>query len=126
MRHTFLLLPLLFIACSTAPRAADRPARLSHLVIIKLTDPGQVDALIADCDRNLATIPGVRAYACGRPVDLAGPFADNAFDVGMVMGFDDAASYDAYLEHPQHQYMVDTWGPRFAWMRTHDVMDETK
>ena len=126
MRHVLLLMSLLLAACSTTPRAADRPARLNHVVLIKLNDPGQTAALIADCDRQLATIPGVRSYFCGRPIDLGGPFVDDDYDVGMYIGFDDAAAYQAYLDHAQHQYMVETWGPRFEWMRTHDVVDETR
>ena len=103
-----------------------RPARISHIVLMKLEDPSMRDDLLADCDRLLSAIPGVVSYAAGRHLDVGRDSVDGKYDVGMYIGFETEAAYAGYVEHSNHKELVETWGPQLEWLRVHDVLDETE
>lgn len=109
--------------CSTPDQrtGGNSPARISHIVLAKLNDPGDARALLSEGRQKLATIPGVRSYAQGRPLDAGRPNIDGDYDVAVIMGFDSAEDYRRYVEHPRHQEFVNSWRPRLKWMRIHDV-----
>ncbi len=102
-----------------------RPAVINHLAFFKLKDPADAPALIADCDTLLRPIPGVTSYYAGPPIDVGRTSVDGDYDVGFFVGFDTVDDYLAYVEHPDHVRVVQRWGPRLEWLRTHDVLDET-
>jgi len=105
---------------------AQRPAAINHLAFFKLKDPADAAELIADCDTNLATIPGVVAYFCGPHLDTGrGERIDANYDVGFYVGFMTEADYSGYVEHPRHKQMLAKWQPRWDWIRVQDVSDET-
>lgn len=109
--------------CAAAHPA--RPAAISHVVLVKLKDPGEAAALIADSDRLLPAIPGVVSYACGRHLDTGRATIDGNYDVGLYVGFDDEAGYRTYVDHPNHIELVNTWRSKWEWIRIHDVGDST-
>jgi hypothetical protein len=47
-------------------------------------------------------LAGVRAYTAGPDAGLV----DDNFDFAVVADFDDAASYIAYRDHPEHQDII--------------------
>jgi hypothetical protein len=111
--------------CAAAPPApAPRPARISHLVLVKLRDPAQGSALIADCDRLLADIPSVVAYAAGRHLETGRDNVESGYDVGLYLGFDTEEGYTRYIEHPHHQEILRLWEPSVEWLRVYDVVDD--
>ena len=103
-----------------------RPARISHVVFFKLEDPGRRAELLADCDRLLPEIPGVVSYAAGRHLDVGRDSVDGDYDIGLYIGFETEADYAAYVEHPLHTELVQTWKPELEWLRVYDVLDETE
>ena len=105
---------------------AQRPARSSHAVLLKLEDPSERAALLADCDAMLPGIPGVSSYAAGRHLDVGRPTVDGDYDIGLYIGFETEADYAGYVDHPDHVAFVEAWKPRLAWIRVHDVLDETE
>lgn len=125
---TIVLLSCCFVGCNTPMRcgyAAPRPARINHLAFFKLKNPADADELIADCDRMLATIPGVVSYYAGKHIDTGRTNIDANYDVGFFVGFTTEAAYARYVEHPNHIAAVNKWKPRWEWIRIHDVLDET-
>ncbi len=102
-----------------------RPAAVNHPVFVKLKNPADAPALIADCDARLAAIPGVVSYYCGTPLDTGRASVDLGFDVGLYLGFASVADLEAYVAHPDHVALVNDWKPRIEWLRVHDVMDES-
>ncbi len=129
---TLLLTALVVGACASSPTEeaeAPRPAPLIHLVYFALPDDGAkseaVAELLADCDRLLAPIPAVLSYAAGRPLDTGRASVDDDYDLLLMVRFEDEAGYRAYLGHPDHLTLVDTWKPRLASLRIHDALDET-
>ncbi len=50
---------------------------------------------------------------------------DADYDVALCIGFESAADYATYVEHPDHVAFVTEWKPSFMWIRIHDVVDET-
>jgi hypothetical protein len=82
-----------------------------HAVIIPLkkdAPEGEADALIADAKELLGSIPSVRGLRAGKPVEKGpGDFVQKDYQVGLVLGFDDAEGLKAYLEHPQHLKYVE-------------------
>ena len=119
-----------FIGCRAAPDRAvtqspRRPARINHLAFFKLNDPADAAALIEDCDRMAAVIPGITAYYAGQHVDVGRPTVDGDYDVGFYTGFETIDDYLEYVAHPEHVALVERWSPRLQWLRVHDVLDPT-
>jgi len=112
-------------AAGEAGAGPGRPARINHLAFFKLTDPGDRDALVRDCDELLASIPGVVSYYAGPPLDIGRDRVDGDYDVGFYVGFETVEAYEGYVVHPNHLEVVERWGPRLEWLRVHDVLDET-
>ena len=102
-----------------------RPAPISHIVFVKLKNPADAPALIADSDARLARIPGVTAYACGQHLETGRPTVIHDYDVGMYIGFLSSESYMSYVNHPDHKALVAEWGPKSEWLHASDVLDET-
>ena len=110
------------VGCASGPR---RPGVINHVVLFKLKDASRAGALIADCDRRLRTIPGVRSYCCGRAFEVGRDMVDSGFDVGFFVAFDSAEAYRAYVSDPEHLALVREWGPGLEWVRIHDIGDAT-
>lgn len=113
---------------ASRPRAravAPCPAPISHVVLIKLNDPADAPALIADSDSVIPRIAGVISYACGRPLPGDRPMVDADYHVGVYIGFEDPAAYDRYVVDQSHVDLVARWKPRMAWLRIHDVVDDS-
>ena len=125
MRKTLDILILFGLLGAITGCAPDRPARINHVVLFKLQEPAEAGELIADCDRELAVIPGVTSYFCGPPGDFGRDIVDSNYDVGFYVGFDTDEAYEAYLVDPRHVETVNKWKPRWEWIRIYDVMDET-
>lgn len=124
-RGALLAATLSLTACSTPP-SSPAPGPINHIVFVKLADPADAPALIADGDRLLRRIPGVRTYACGPHFDIGRTTIDADYDVALVITFDDRAGYENYIEHPDHVAYVTTWKPRTRWLRIHDMLATEK
>lgn len=75
---------------------------LERVVMLKLKDPSQRDALAAELRRALPGLPGVRGLRIGTPAD-----ADAAvWDLMFMVRFDDLAAVSAYIPHPDHVRFV--------------------
>ena len=102
---------------------APRAALIHHVVFIRLQDPADTDALIADCDRLLPTIPGVVRYWRGTHFDMGRANVIGDYSVGLEVAFETREAYRTYLEHPQHIELVETWKPRWSGATIYDVWD---
>ncbi|MCP4757983.1 MAG: Dabb family protein [Planctomycetes bacterium] len=112
----------LFAACALAG-CATKPAAIQHVVLISLQDPSDREALLQDCNRLLPHIPTVKSWWCGVPGDFGRSSVDDDYDVALCAGFADGPGYLAYLVDPAHVELVQTWKPKFNWIRIHDVVD---
>jgi hypothetical protein len=112
---------------ATDAALAPRPAPILHLVYFTLADaepPEAVAELLADCERWLRPIDGVVAYAAGRHLDIGRDNVSGDYDLALFIGFDDEASYRAYLVDPAHLELIAKWQSRWAGVTIHDVLDE--
>lgn len=130
MNRLAALLPLtlVLVGCAShgiAPRAASRTARINHVVFMVLADPADAPALLADCDDLIPTIPSVTTYFAGPHYDSGRATVLDDYDVGLYVGFEDQAGYDAYLVHPNHLELVETWRPRVEALLVRDIVDDT-
>lgn len=107
-----------------AERVARRPAVISHVVLVALTDSAQRAEFLGACD-GLAVIPGLEFFTAGPPLQMGRANVDTSFDVGLCMGFATKQSYLAYIDHPLHQKFLKEWGSRAKLIRVFDVVDET-
>jgi hypothetical protein len=120
-------LALASCASTSAPRSAfdpvghASPTALQHVVLIKLNDPGEAAAMIADIDAAIANIPAVERYWRGSRFDVDRPEVKRDFDVGLIIEFRDAAAYDVYVHDPHHLDVVTRWMPRCASLTIYDV-----
>lgn len=101
------------------PRAVTMPASLQHVVLVELNDKSDLAAMKADSDAMLPTIPFVRGYVSGTPVDIGRATVAKDYDLGIVVQFASVEDYKAYLAHPVHQELVNKWRPR--WRRSYIV-----
>lgn len=105
---------------------ASQPPPISHVVLIDLLDEEDTPALLADSERLLRSIPSVRSFAAGRHIETGRASVLADYDVGLVIAFDDPAGYTAYVDHPKHVELVETWGPRLASIRIFDVAQDAE
>ncbi len=115
--HRTLPIVLLASGCS-APS-------IHHVVLIDLEDGAGRNALLADCDRLLPSIPSVSTYWCGTHGEFGRTGVDADYDVALCVSFTSDDAYKAYLSHPDHMELVTRWKPHMTWIRIHDVVDET-
>ena len=92
-------------------------------MLIKLRESSEADELVADTRRHLSSIPQVIDLRIGRPFDIGRPGVDLDWDVAVSMRFTDRAAYEAYLVHPEHLALVNSWQPYWEWIRVHDAID---
>jgi len=93
---------------------------LQHVVLIKLVDPSETDALIADCERMLGPIAVATGLVVGRPVDLGREDVIGDYDVGLIVSFANQEDYSAYLLDERHTQLAKAWRPRWDWYRIYD------
>jgi hypothetical protein len=81
------------------------PARVHHVVVCWLKEPGNADARrrIVEASRAFGGLPGVVAVSAGEPIESDRPIVDDSFDVAITMTFASQAALDAYLVHPEHR-----------------------
>jgi hypothetical protein len=93
---------------------------IRHVVLIKLNDPADLAACQADARRRIAATKLARGLLVGTPVDIGRATVDGNYDLALDMAFDSVADYRAYLDHPEHQALVNDWKPKFRDMRVFD------
>jgi len=82
---------------------------LAHNVYFTLKDRSQekIDGLVAACNTYLTDHPGTRFFFAGTlEKDLARPVNDLAFDVALVIVFEDRAAHDGYQTAPRHNESI--------------------
>jgi quinol monooxygenase YgiN len=77
---------------------------IAHNVYFTLHDrrPAAVQAMIEDCHRDLARLPGIVFYAAGTCADADRSSSEADFDVALHVVFQDRAALDAYMIAPKH------------------------
>jgi hypothetical protein len=119
----------LVAGCASTPEAEslarkadlETPA-ITHVVLVQLKDPSRTAELVDDCDRALPGIESVRGYACGVPMETGRSNVIGDYDVGIYVGFVDAAGYRAYLDDPRHLDLVERWREGWKAVRIFDVI----
>ena len=79
---------------------------IKHTVMWKLTDPANAARFKAELDSCKGLVPGMREFEVATRAE---GFEANV-DVMLYSVFDDKASLQAYLVHPQHQKVVGVLG----------------
>ena len=126
MRNVLFLI-LLLTGCSSSQKADmsvdsdSSPWAINHIVLIELQDPTLANALIDACDAQIATIPVVRDYYCGKHVPSGRVSVRTDYDVGLYVGFASLEAYKTYVDHPQHISFVEDWKPRLKELRVYDI-----
>jgi hypothetical protein len=77
---------------------------IAHSVYFTLNDsrPAAVKAMIEDCHRYLAKLPGIVFYAAGTASTVDRSVSDGDYDVALYVVFTDQAALDAYMNAPKH------------------------
>ena len=82
---------------------------IAHNVYFTLHEnsPAAVRAMIEDCHRHLAPLPGIVFYAAGTPLDADPSSSDGGYDVALNVVFQDRAALDAYMTAPEHVELIE-------------------
>ena len=82
---------------------------IAHNVYFTLHDnrPAAVQAMIEDCHRYLALMPGIVFYAAGTPLDADPSASGRGYDVALHVVFQDQAALDVYMTAPQHVELIE-------------------
>lgn len=78
---------------------------IRHVVVFTWTPevtPEQVEAITNRLRGLAATIPAIRAYACGPDAGIA----KGNYDFAVVADFDDEAGFITYRDDPGHQDII--------------------
>ena len=92
------------------PRGAHDPPMIAHNVFFTLNDnqPAMVQAMIDDCHKYLAHLPGVIFYAAGTCSDVDRAVSDRDYDVGAARGVSGpCGALDEYMNAPKHVEFMD-------------------
>jgi hypothetical protein len=121
--HRFLLpvVAVLALAACSGTRMRVRPAggperRIQHVVLVELADPARADEMMRDMVEAFEAIPTLAAWQAGPRVDTGRPQVQTWYTIGIVTEFATVDDYRAYLDHPRHKALVETWKPR--WKRS--------
>ena len=98
-------------ACRTS--SPSMPAPFQHVVLVDLADDGEIPAMRAASDAALPRIASVKGYVCGTPVDIGRASVSRDYDLGIIVQFESADAYKAYLEDPLHVQLVQEWKPKW-------------
>jgi hypothetical protein len=82
--------------------------RVHHVVIVWLKDAGSAAAreqYIAH-SRRLSKLPMVLDYKVGTALPKTREIVDSSYDIAVVSTFADQEAIKAYLDHPEHQTIV--------------------
>ena len=95
-------------SCRSIPRGRGAEARVHHVVICWLKEPGSLAARneVIQASEDLREIPGVVDLHAGPVLPDARPTTDSSFDVALIITFDSEASLRSYPQHPLHQKIV--------------------
>ena len=127
MKPIFLLIACLSLAaCAPTQHRAPRTALIGHIVFVELNEPGDYDAILADSDEMLATIPTVSTFAAGRHIDTGRDTIINDYDLAIYLGFESVEDLATYVAHEQHIAYVTKWKPRLKALRVYDMHDPTE
>ena len=78
---------------------------ICHLVLYRLkpgTSSDDEHKLIAQAQREIAKLPGVKNLKVGRNIQSSG----DSYAVGLSMDFESAEALETYRVHPDHQAFV--------------------
>jgi hypothetical protein len=129
MNHLPFVVFLIGLACAAVMGlavAADKPAPqgplVAHNVFFSLKDNSEAakKAMIDDCHKLLAPIPGTVFYAAGTLSDMKRDVNDRDFDVALHCVFKSQVALDAYLVAPKHLEFVDKHRPNWKKVRVFD------
>ena len=95
---------------------------IAHSVYFTLNDndPAAVRAMIEDCHRDLALLPGIVFYASGTCSDVDRPVSDTDYDVALHVVLEDRAALDAYMTAPKHNEFIEKHKPNWKNIRVFD------
>ena len=111
---------------SAGQHQAQPASLISHIVFVELNDPADYEAILADSDAMLATIPSVRQFAAGAHHDTGRTTISTDYDLAIYLGFDTNEGLSVYVAHPQHVAYVEKWKPRIRSLRVYDMLDATR
>lgn len=94
-------------------------APLQHVVVVDLIDDADIPAMRAASDALIASIPWVKGYVCGAPVDIGRKNVATDYDLAIIVQFDSVEDYRRYLEDPRHLELVAAW--RAKWARSYII-----
>lgn len=128
MKPHFYLALLAFLplaGCTPTQHRAPRTALIGHIVFVELHDPADYEAILADSDAMLATIPSVKTYAAGQHIDTGRDTIINDYDLAIYLGFESTQGLAGYVDHEQHIAYVQKWKPKLKALRVYDMHDPT-
>jgi len=95
---------------------------IAHNVYFILNDNSDatIQAMVEDCHRYLAHLPGVVFYAAGTCSDVERSVSDREYDVALHVVVKDRASLDAYMTAPKHVEFMNKHGGNWKDIRVFD------
>lgn len=86
---------------------------IRHVFMYKVADGQDPDGIVSILNELPAKVPGIRFWQIGKHAGEPGNSGD-LWDYVLISDFDDWSGLAAYSDHPFHQQVVATLGPRFA------------
>lgn len=104
-----ILAIMLLAAALGGPASAEPQTPVHHVVIVWLKDHGNPEAQkrYIELSRAQSKLPMLVRYQIGTAVPGGREVVDSSYDVAIVASFENKAALDAYLQHPEHQRVID-------------------
>lgn len=127
MRHLLLGTLALVLLLGAAGCGQTKYCHAVFFTLHEDTPDEEVDALILDGYRMLGRIHTVRQVESGRRDPNAKRDVNNqAYDVGLMVYFDDRAGHDVYNDHPIHKEYIEKHKEHWANVQVFDFVAPKK
>lgn len=107
---SLIMLCVMLTACASTETTKTQESKIVHIVLVWLKEPGNQEHIqqVVDISNQLNEIPGIQELRVGISIPSERKIVDDSFDVGLYMIFENQASMQRYLVHPDHKNAVKT------------------
>lgn len=112
MKKKLTLSLFTLLAClglSTNPAYAESDAKVSHVVMVWLKEPGNQKMRhdFVKASEQLNKLPGIISRHVGVVVPSDRGIVDDTFDVAITVTLENKKALEAYMNHPKHKKIVE-------------------
>lgn len=107
---SMMMLCIILTACVSTATTKTQESKIVHIVLVWLKEPSNQEHIqqVIDISNRLNEIPDIQELRVGKSIPSERKIVDDSFDLGLYIIFENQASMQRYLDHPEHKNAVKT------------------